>query len=129
MSTPADLAYSGNEAPDSLPAAARHAREARIRFWRVFVVSSFFIVILGANLFVGAAVVMGHIRTQVTANNIWAKSQIAQIRRPLLDGTFCRNMTIDNKTAQTIEDKVERCDQGRSRSKAKGKSQFSWGGK
>ena len=34
----------------------------------------------------------------------------AQIRRPLLDGTFCRNIVFDNNTSQSITDKVERCD-------------------
>jgi hypothetical protein len=129
MSTPANLTNSGRKSPASLRATARRAREARIRFWRVFVVSAFFVVVLGANLFVGAVVVMGNIRNQAGADNTWANGQFAVVKRPLLDGTFCRNMTIDNQTAQTIEDKVERCDQGRSKPKATSRSQFSWRGK
>jgi hypothetical protein len=129
MSATAHIAKTGRKSPASLEAAARHAREARIRFRRVFVVSSFFVVVLGANLIVGAVVVMGNIRAQATADNMWANGQVAQAKRPLLDGTFCSNMVINNRTSQTIEDKVERCDQGRSKFKAKARSQFNWGGK
>jgi hypothetical protein len=92
------------------------------------VVSSFFIVVLGANLFVGAVVVMGNIRTQATADATGADRRFARVRRPMLDGTFCRNMVIDNKTAQTIEDKIDRCDQVSSKPKVKSKSEFNWGG-
>jgi hypothetical protein len=109
--------------------AARQSREARIRFWRVFMVSSFFVVMLGANLFVGAVVIGGRIRAHAAAEQAAANGRTAQIRRPLLDGTFCRNIVFDNNSAQTIADKVERCDQLGNKPGRKSKANFSWGGK
>ena len=130
MGTTVDTAEAGQETPEIQSArAARQLREERIRFWRVFVVSSFFVVVLGANLIVGAVVMIGNIRTQINSDKGETDGQIARVRRPLLDGTFCRNIVIDNRTALTIEDKVERCDQSSSKSNGKSKSQFSWGGK
>lgn len=109
--------------------AAGQSREARIKFWRVFVVTSFFVVVLGANLFVGAVVMSGTIRTHFNSDKARANGQTAQVRRPLLDGTFCRNIVFDNATAQTVEDKVERCDNAVGKPQGKGRSQFSWGGR
>ena len=94
----------------------------------MFAVSSFFLVVLGANLFVGAVVVIGNIRAQNDWDKVEANGQIARVRRPLRDGTFCRNIVIDNRTSLTIEDKVERSDQPGSKSNGKSKSQFNWGG-
>lgn len=129
MDTTVDAAEAGPIPPATKALrAARRAHEARIRFWRVLAVSSFFIIILGANLFVGAVVMMGNIRTQVSADKPEANGQTARVRRPLLDGTLCRNIVFDNKTSQAISDKVERCDQGVAKPKIRSKTQFSWGG-
>ena len=129
MGTTVDTAEAGQETPGIKSArAARQLREARIRFWRVFVVSSFFVVVLGANLFIGAVVMMGNLRTQVSADKTESNWQTARVRRPLLDGTLCRNIVFDNKTSQTISDKVERWDQGVVKPKVRSKTQFSWGG-
>jgi hypothetical protein len=87
--------------------AAREAREARVKFWRVFAVSSFFAVVLGANLFVGAVVLVGNLR-----------GAPADDEPDVGDG----------RVAQTIEDKVERCDH-RAKKGTKRKSEFSWGGR
>ncbi|MBI5909291.1 MAG: hypothetical protein HY848_05000 [Betaproteobacteria bacterium] len=108
--------------------AARQQREARVRFWRVVAVSSFFIVALGANLYVGAVVVVGKFGNPFASAKA-ANGQTAQIRRPLLDGTFCRNIVFDNSTAKSIEDKVERCDKVPNQPKGRIKTQFSWGGR
>ncbi len=108
--------------------AARQQREARIRFWRVFAVSSFFIVALGANLYVGAVVLMGNFGNPFVIDKA-PLSSTAQIKRPLLDGTFCRNIVFDNTTAHAIEDKVERCDKTANQPKGRTRTQFSWGGK
>ena len=129
MGTTVDTAEAGQETPGIKSArVARQLREARIRFWRVFVVSSFFVVVLGANLFIGAVVMMGNLRTQVSADKTESNGQTARVRRPLPDGTLCRNIVFDNKTSQTISDKVERCDQGVVKPKVRSKTQFSWGG-
>ncbi len=126
MSTAVHSAEAGRKTPESLRA-ARQSREARVKFWRVFVVSSFFVVVLGANLVVGAVMMVGSYRAHASAEQAAAKGQTAHIRRPLLDGTFCRDIVFDNKSAYTVEDKITRCDQaGR---KGNGSSEFNWGGK
>ena len=107
---------------------ARRRRETRIRFWSVFAVSAFFVVALGASLYIGAVVAMGNFSGQFDAKAA-ASRHTAQIKRPLLDGTFCRTTVFDNTTAQTIEDKVERCARAVSPPKSKTKTQFSWGGR
>lgn len=108
--------------------AARQQREARIRFWRVFAVSSFFIVALGANLYVGAVVMIGNFGNPFVIDNA-PLSSTAQIKRPLLDGMFCRNIVFDNTTSHAIEDKVERCDKKANQQRGKTRTQFSWGGR
>ncbi len=113
---------------------ARRQHEARIRFWRVFAVSSFFAVAIGANLYVGAVVMMGNFASPFTAKKVPTQHATAQIKRPLLDGTFCRNIVFDNTTSHAIEDKVERCDGAPKPQRApvylyKAPAQFTWGGK
>ena len=115
---------------------ARRQHEARIRFWRVLAVSSFFAVAIGANLYVGAVVVMGNFNFANPFEPSKAPTQhaTAQIKRPLLDGTFCRNIVFDNTTSHAIEDKVERCDGAPKQQRApvylyKAPAQFTWGGK
>jgi hypothetical protein len=109
--------------------AARHSRDARIRFWRVFIVAAFFAVVLSANLFVGAAVMFGSIRANADAENAAASNKTARMTRALLDGTFCRYTVFDNNSAQAIEDRIERCDLAGNKPKLKSKAEFSWGGK
>ena len=43
----------------------RRKHDARVRFWRVFAVSSFFVVAVGANLYFGAAVITDQKSAQV----------------------------------------------------------------
>jgi hypothetical protein len=108
--------------------AARRQHEARIRFWRVLAVSTFFIVALGANLYLGAVVVMGNFGSPLNSAKAAAPGPTAQIRRPLLDGTFCRNIVFDNKTSQSITDKVERCDGEPTQPVIRARRQFTWRG-
>lgn len=110
-------------------AAARHSREARLRFWRVTAVTSFFAIVLGANVIVGAAVVMGKIRAQSGAEKSLGDAHTALVKRPMLDGTFCRNVVYSNETSQAIEEKVEPCDQTKKQARGRTRTQFSWGGK
>lgn len=108
--------------------AARQQHEARLRFWRVFAVSSFFVVALGANLYIGALVMMGNFGNPFAFSKA-PLTPTAQIKRPLLDGTFCRNTVFDNNTSHAIEEKVERCDKTASQPKVRARTQFSWGGR
>jgi NAD/NADP transhydrogenase beta subunit len=106
----------------------RKSREARVKYWRVFIVTAFFAVLVGANLFVGAVVIFGKMQTRARAEEAaTAARATGKISRPLFDGVFCRTMVFDNNSAETVEDKVERCDQpglapGRPR-----QTQFIWG--
>ena len=109
--------------------AARRQREARVRFWRVFAVSTFFVVALGANLYIGAVVMMENYGNPFVLDKA-PLGQTAQIKRPLLDGTFCRNIVFDNATSHAIEEKIERCDKKVvSQQRGKTRTQFSWGGR
>jgi hypothetical protein len=134
MDATVDMAEAGHNAPETKSLrAARRAREARIRFWRAFLVSTFFVIIIGANLFVGAVVMIGNMRGQSIFEKPAPLARTAQIRRPLLDGTFCRNIVFDNNTSLSVEDKIERCEQPAARKAllpvVKSKTQFSWGGR
>jgi hypothetical protein len=133
MDATVDMAEAGQDAPATKSLrAARQLREARIHFWRVFVVSTFFVIIIGANLFVGAVVMIGNIRGQGIFEKAAPLSRTAQVRRPLLDGTFCRNIIFDNNTSLSIEDEIERCEPPARRDvepDIKRKTGFIWGGK
>lgn len=108
---------------------ARHSREARIKFWRVFIVTTFFAVVISANVLVGAVVLVGSLRAQSETQPLPANLKTARVTRPMLDGIFCRHMVFDNKTAATVEDKIERCDGEDRKRKTVVKPQFSWGGR
>ena len=133
MDATVDMAEAGHNAPETKSLrAARRAREARIRFWRVCVVSTFFVIIISANLFVGAVVMIENMRGQGIIEKPAPLGRTAQVRRPLLDGTFCRNIVFDNNTSLSIEDKIERCEPPARQALVpvvRSKTQFSWGGR
>jgi len=88
----------------------RRQHETRVRFWRVFGVSSFFVVALGANVYVGAVVITDNFGEAFKPGKFTPPERTARMSRPLADGVFCRNITFDNKTAESVSDKVEHCD-------------------
>ena len=127
MSTTADL--SPHNDSRALAAARstrdlRRTREARIKFWRVLIVSTFFVVVLGGNLFVGAVLMFKALHTATTETS--ASFRIGRMTFPLLDGVFCRHILIDNETAQTKEEKVSRCD-SQDPVSSRGSTGFRWG--
>jgi hypothetical protein len=129
MNTTADL--SPHNDGHNLPAARsardlRRTREARIKYWRVLIVSTFFAVVLSGNLFVGAVLVFKALHSATAETP--ASLRIGRITFPLLDGVFCRHVLIDNETAQTKEGKVSRCD-GQDPIPSDGRTGFRWGGK
>jgi hypothetical protein len=129
MSSTDELRETGRKVPGLRPRATRRSREPRNGFWRVFIVSAFFVAVLAANLFVGAVVVVGNVRSQTQSSVPGATGPTALITHPLLDGTFCRYSVFDNNSARTLEDKIELCGtRGRAPS-GTGKSDFSWGGR
>jgi hypothetical protein len=132
MSTTADLSphNSGRDSPGARSARAdrdmRRAHEARTKFWRVLIVTTFFVVVLSGNLFVGAVMVVKALRT--STGETAASTRIGRMTFPLFDGIFCRHVLIDNETVQTKEEKVSRCD-GQDPASSGGSSRFSWGGR
>jgi hypothetical protein len=103
----------------------RHAREARTKIWRVSVVAIFFAVVLGANLFVGATLMLKALRVQ--AGETAASTRIGRVSFPMLDGVFCRHVLFDNTTAEATEDRVSRCDDDRARERPGRTTSFNWG--
>lgn len=106
---------------------AHQVHEARVRFRRVVIVASFFAVLIGGSLLAGGVAVIGHMQSQSRADAA-AKYKTAKISRPMLDGVFCHSLILDNESGRSIEDKVERCDQGKVAPTRPGQTQFVWGG-
>lgn len=125
-----DLPYteSGNaKAPDSREAI--RAREARTKFWRVVIVSTFFAIVIGGNAILGAVVVIGNMQETAKAEAAAVeKRKSGKISRPMLDGVFCRTTVFNNKSGEAQEDRIERCDDGTPAARTL-KSEFVWGGK
>jgi len=105
----------------------RQSQEARARFWHATIVSSFFIAVVGASLFLGAVMVIGTIR----GNNseLTADGRTARVARTLRDGKLCHYIVFDNKTALTVEDRIGRCNEDKPKPKQERPSTFSWGGR
>ena len=124
------MATAGNVAKADAPRARapRHEREARGKFGSVFAVT-FLVTVLAAYLAVGAAVIFGTMRAHLSSDSTPADDRLARISRQLPDSVSCRNMIIDNRTSQTVEDKVGPCELGRGKSKVRSKPEFVWGGK
>jgi hypothetical protein len=103
-------------------------REARVKFWRIAIVSSFFAILIGGSLLAGGVAMVGHMQSQSRADAA-AKYKTAKISRPMLDGVFCHNLILDNQSGRMVEDKVERCDLGKAVTTRPGQTQFVWGGR
>jgi hypothetical protein len=108
--------------------AEHRANEARIRFWRVVIVTSFFAVLIGGSLLAGAVAVIGSMKNQARVDAA-ARHATAKISRPMVGGVFCHSLVFDNNSAQSIEDKVEPCDKDRITPKSPSQTKFVWGGK
>ena len=107
----------------------RRAHEAHVTFWHAAIASSFFVVVLGASLFLGAVMMVGAFRGWETSDLLTTDGRTGRIARPLSDGTFCHYMVFDNKTAMAVEDRVGRCDEGKPKPKLERPRTFSWGGR
>ena len=103
------------------------SNEARVQFWHVTVVTIFFVVVLGASLFLGTVMVIGTFHGGDPTSELMSNGRAGRIARTLRDGTLCHYMVFDNKTAQTIEDRIGRCDENRPKPKVEKPATFSWG--
>src|SRR5262245_28848093 len=101
-------------------------QKARAQFWHVTIVTAFFVVVFGASLFLGTVMVIGTFGGDST-NELTANGRVGRVARTLRDGTLCHYMIFDNKTAQTVEDRVGRCDENKPKPKQERAPTFSWG--
>ena len=107
----------------------RRSQETRLKFWHATIVSSFFIVVVGASLFLGVLMMIGTIRGDDSSNELTADGRTGRVAYALRDGTHCHYMVFDNKTAQAVEDRIGRCDEGKPKPKKETPPVFVWGGK
>jgi vacuolar-type H+-ATPase subunit F/Vma7 len=104
----------------------QRSQESRTSFWRAAIVSSFFVFVVGASLFLGAVMMIGTLRDQ--ESELRTDGRTTRIARALRDGTLCHYVVIDNKTAQAVEDRIGRCDEGKPKPKPVTVPTFRWGG-
>jgi len=105
----------------------RRWQETRARFWHVVVVSTFFLTLIGAGVYLGTVMVISALRTNTGLTELTADGRTGRIARSLQDGKLCRYILFDNKTAQAVEDRIARCDDGTSKPKRQTPATFSWG--
>src|SRR5262245_52561780 len=84
----------------------RRWQETRARFWHLVVVSTFFLTVIGAGVYLGTVMVIGVLRTSTGLTELTAEGRTGRIARSLQDGKLCRYILFDNKTAQAVEDAV-----------------------
>jgi hypothetical protein len=101
-------------------------RKTCVRFWRATIMSSFFIVVVAASLFLGAVMVIGIIRGKDSSNELTADGLTSHVARALRDGKLCHYIVFDNKAAQAVEDRIGRCDEGKTQAKKESSATFSW---
>jgi hypothetical protein len=86
----------------------------------------FFVVVFGATIFLGTVMVVGTFGGD-PSNELTANGRAGRVARTLRDGTLCHYMIFDNKTAQTVEDRIGRCDENRPAPKQERPATFTWG--
>lgn len=127
LDTLADLAQPEPRAPRSRPSRTpRQTNETRTKVMRVVIVTAFFAILIGGNLIASASSILATVHDHFKPPDPSAQYKTARISRPMLDGIFCHSIVLDNKTGQSIEDKIERCD--RDSQPRRGQTQFVWGG-
>lgn len=103
------------------------SNEPRSQFWHVAIVTSFFVIVLGASLFLGTVMVIGTFHGVDPSKRIDGQWACRADCPTLQDGTLCHYMIFDNKTAQTVEDHIGRCDENKPKPKQERPATFTWG--
>jgi len=106
--------------------ALSRSQETRAKFWHVIIVSAFFVVVFGASLFLGTVMVIGTFGGD-SSNELTANGRAGRVARTLRDGTLCHYMIFDNKTAQTVEDRIARCYENKPKPEQERPPTFTWG--
>jgi hypothetical protein len=112
---------------DVVPRSLRSRRhELRAKTARLVVVLSLFLMLITAAVFIGGRSVIGPLleKAMARAGDTHRKGAIVFT---MPDGTFCRHLAFDNKTAELTESTVLQCPEARPREAAHPPSGFAWG--
>lgn len=104
----------------------RHMQTMRANWWQAAIASLFFVVVIGASLFLGALMMIGTLHRQ-NSDELTADGRTARIARSLNVGSLCHFIVFDNKTSQAVEDRIGRCDETKAKPKREHPPTFSWG--
>jgi hypothetical protein len=116
-----------NRGRSVVPRSARSpGAELRVKTARLAIVLSLFLVLIAAALFIGGRRVIGPMLRDAMAQTAEAHRKGA-ITFTMPDGTFCRHLAFDNKTAELRESTVQQCPEARPREAAHASSGFAWG--
>lgn len=100
--------------------------ELRAKTARLAVVLSLFLVLTMVVVFVGGRSVIGPMLQKAMAQTADAH-RTGSIVFTMPDGTFCRHLAFDNKTAELTESTVLQCPEARPRDAGRASSGFAWG--
>lgn len=98
--------------------------EQQAKNTRALVVLSLFVVLLAAALLMGGRSVIDPLLHGAAADR--QANRVGEVFLTMPDGTFCRRLSFDNKTAEITEGAIEPCNPDRLRGRAKAKG-FNWG--
>ena len=110
-----------------VPRSLRSRRhELRAKTARLVVVLSLFLMLITAAVFIGGRSLIGPMleKAMARAGDTHRKGAIVFT---MPDGTFCRHLAFDNKTAELTESTVLQCPEARPREAAHPPSGFAWG--
>jgi hypothetical protein len=107
--------------------ALNRSKEVRAQFWHVTIAACFFVVIIGTSLFLGTVMIIGTFGASDPSNDLTTSGRAGRFARTLRDGTLCHYMVFDNTTAQTVEDRIGRCDENKPKPKQERPATFIWG--
>jgi hypothetical protein len=116
--------------PDQPVAVARRPSRSlleddRQKSGRIAIVSSLFLVLVGAALLVGGhAAIDPLLKSAVAAREAKA---VGEVVFAMPDGIFCRHMSFDNATAEVTESTLERCANNIVREHSRAARGFAWG--
>ena len=110
-----------------MPWSSRSRRlELRAKTARLVVVLLLFLMLITAAMFIGGRSVIGPMLQKAMAQTR-DTHRTGAIVFTTPDGTFCRHLAFDNKTAELRESTVLQCPEARSRESAHAPSGFAWG--
>jgi hypothetical protein len=126
MDDTAQPAEGGPTAPaPPAPRIARQSQKAPSKFPHKFAISTFASAILVAI----AALAVARMPARSPANTHDITRMMAKITRPMPDGINCQRVIFDNASSQTIEEKIEPCQQSSGPPKPRARSMMNWNGK